>query len=845
MRTRFLLAALITVTLILNGCTPDAAPNHTPPQITFQVTPTTLPPEGGIITISWSVTNANTVLVTSDNSNALISNPEAHTNTGETLHLQTTTTFTLMTDSGLSEQRTVTVEQAADDNPNDNDDGEDEGTTGELTYSLSLTEGGAPATVIVDGTNLPTDFKNFAGDYVWNVSRALPDEPDRHKRHHQEHSPHLQFTITLTQPGDYRIEVSHPDDPLNRYYFVEFNVPPGARTPGLSTIHFEQGASSTEVHITHAGDWSLQLPTWLTTSDPLTGTGDTTITISIKPGTTPGEYTGELILTVTHPDNREEQFFSTAGFHFPRFGGLIDPKWFTTTNALDALTLSAANTQQHQKPRVDLNSIPRTAGTLTLILTHGLDEAAATLEGSSEANNVVTLRSINMLQVHTSNMRSTAELAMTLPGYDYVAEHQTLTPEFHNIPYEDYLLTHEHYFGTDWAYAVRGHLDRTNVTKLHQEGLTGDGITVAVIDSGFHETHPSFASRVEAVYATGEIDEYGNHGIFPREPLHPTCLSNDHGLSVTATAAASFTSNPDHTPGVAPEATLLLIDLSQYDPETDTCHHGGINFPLLADFLINDGDLRANVINMSWGTQDEEGIHRGLDYPSNVALKAMEDAGITIVASAGNEDTGPAAFPAENPNVIGVSSSGRSVPGPFRTYTTPGVNVMGIDQVYGVPSQYHANTRRITYGTVAGTSYAAPLVAGIAALLQQAEPTATPHEIRAALEQTAHSAYTNGVTDNNTGYGLVDAHAALEYLRSPGVLPYHKIKLSANGRPLSITVRPDGTFLTGWLPISESMTLRASTAGMSEVVWSGSVTLEALPNMNFAEIDPIIIPLSR
>ena len=160
------------------------------------------------------------------------------------------------------------------------------------------------------------------------------------------------------------------------------------------------------------------------------------------------------------------------------------------------------------------------------------------------------------------------------------------------------------------------------------------GVTVAVIDSGVDYTHPDLAAN----YAGGDDFVFGDG-----DPMD----DHGHGTHVAGTIAASM-NNPTGTPaaaegvvGVAPNARILAYKVCRSDGTCD-------------DFAIAQAIARAvadgaNVINMSLGETD-------YSQSLNDAVQAAWNAGLVIVAGAGNDGTTVPFYPAAFDNVISVAA---------------------------------------------------------------------------------------------------------------------------------------------------------------------------------------------
>lgn len=186
----------------------------------------------------------------------------------------------------------------------------------------------------------------------------------------------------------------------------------------------------------------------------------------------------------------------------------------------------------------------------------------------------------------------------------------------------------------------------------------------------------------------------------------------------------------------------------------------GTNSPvssLIDDAIIAAVDNGVKVIQMSLSIPSSSAIDAAIQYAI--------DNNVVVVCAAGNNYSATVNYPASNPNVISVGATGQNNRrADFSNYGTrldvvaPGVDI-------------YSTTLNNTYETSSGTSFAAPQVSAIAALLLSNEPGLTPTQIRQIIESTSQkvggyayqttSGRPNGTWNNEMGYGLIDAYAAV------------------------------------------------------------------------------------
>ena len=262
----------------------------------------------------------------------------------------------------------------------------------------------------------------------------------------------------------------------------------------------------------------------------------------------------------------------------------------------------------------------------------------------------------------------------------------------------------------------------------------GAGAEVAILDTGGGYDHPDLQ------YAGG-VNFYGRNRDGSTAPSAWRDV-NGHGTWTSGIAAA--VNNDIGAVGVAPAASLFAVKvLGNSGSGWDSDIIQGI------DWAISTG---RDVVSMSLGGP---GYSTGLAEACELAW----DAGIVLVAAAGNEGDGNPAtqeisYPAAYPNVIAVGATNQaddlasfSNTGSYVALSAPGVSI-------------YSTYKKGRYATFSGTSASCPHVSGVAALVIAANPELTNSQVRWLLEQTAWDLGPEG-WDPGFGYGLVDAAAAV------------------------------------------------------------------------------------
>lgn len=345
------------------------------------------------------------------------------------------------------------------------------------------------------------------------------------------------------------------------------------------------------------------------------------------------------------------------------------------------------------------------------------------------------------------------------------------------------------YFNAD-ATAITG-VDKARTDagfKKQNSGFpfTGKGIGVVVNDSGVdgtHKDHEMGKNLVQNVLGTTNLQGAGLAPISYTEDIANTDTNSGHGTHVAGTVGGTGALSGGKYEGAAPGADLIGYGSGGGLFILDGI--GGFDYA-----VTHQREYNIRVITNSWGAVDDFDPND----PINVASKKAYDRGITVLFAAGNagpaEDTHNAYSKA--PWVISVgagekdgtladfSSRGtKNTGGTFNmdgktwtwtdapTVVAPGVDIISTRAVSPLTAlATDTDTELIDpvhlpyYTTMSGTSMATPHVAGITALLLEADPTLSPDEVKSILQQTA----TNmpGYDSWEVGAGYVNAYAAID-----------------------------------------------------------------------------------
>ena len=327
-----------------------------------------------------------------------------------------------------------------------------------------------------------------------------------------------------------------------------------------------------------------------------------------------------------------------------------------------------------------------------------------------------------------------------------------------------------------WALKNTGQVGGTSGIDINVErawNITkGAGVKVAIYDNGIQLDHPDLQTNI---YGTGYDVMIGTS---------PSQMYGPHGTQCAGIVGA-IQNNSIGISGVAPECKLMSISKNNntYDITSQQIASG-------FDFAWRNG---ADIISCSWGLDY-------YDYPSSELDKAISDAltygrnrkGTVIVFASGNYDLLPIPYPQNsnplflvvgsiNPDIERAYNSGPYISDSYGTVQgsrygdqldvmAPGVRIASTSW-YSLYSQFTEEPDGKIVGGLNGTSFACPYVAGIVALILSVRPELTVREVSNIIESTARKVgdytyqttldRTNGSWNNEMGYGLVDAYAAV------------------------------------------------------------------------------------
>ena len=305
---------------------------------------------------------------------------------------------------------------------------------------------------------------------------------------------------------------------------------------------------------------------------------------------------------------------------------------------------------------------------------------------------------------------------------------------------------------------------------LHNAGFRGEGMLIAVIDAGWHAF--SSVTFVQEMIRNGQLK--GAYDLLPGN------LSNLYNMSGHGIAVASVMAKrqPNVMVGTAPNARYLFIRSENVNTEE----------PIEEDFWATAAELAdslgADVINSSLGyTTFPDFPEQPITYANNngtwsVASRAAAIAvqkGIIVCVSAGNNGNGEFRYVGRPADAVGILAVGAVYSDSITVYFSsigpsydgrvkPDVAAMGSGTT--VVNPYPEQGEVITQS--AGTSFAAPVIAGLSACLWQALPALSASQIMKIIRESGHQ---YNAPDSAQGYGIPDFYRAylLYHTASPKI----------------------------------------------------------------------------
>ena len=486
-----------------------------------------------------------------------------------------------------------------------------------------------------------------------------------------------------------------------------------------------------------------------------------------------------------------------------------------------------------------------------LVHRHGIFRAASLFQGREGLS---TLDAKTLLRARGSRVARTKSHGRAAPLDELVNVYRMELPATANLdaaiadlqsdPHVEYVhpnyVAHLVYSPNDPYWSSSGtwgqpRADLWDLKLMHTseawDATRGNGVLVAVVDTGVDINHPDLAGNVwtnPGEIPDNGIDDDGNgfvddvHGWSFLGNSNQADDSVGHGTHVAGTIAAQD-NNGIGVVGIAPDAKIMPVQVFSFSSDAFTISQGLL-------YAVNNG---ADVINNSW--------EMCAGYCPNVgvvedAVRTAHAAGAVVVFASGNEganirDRSPQNLPE---SIVVGATTPRDVRAEFSNFglldvvapgsgepsdpevIEPGYGILGLRAASCFEPWICNPDRNVAenYVRLAGTSMAAPHAAGVAALILGLHPNYTPEQVRQVLRRTSVDANGDGY-DTELGYGRVDTAklstepTPLEALiQAPRVVQTAQLAISgkANGAQFQRYVLEygKGTAPTSWTTIASS-----------------------------------------
>lgn len=301
----------------------------------------------------------------------------------------------------------------------------------------------------------------------------------------------------------------------------------------------------------------------------------------------------------------------------------------------------------------------------------------------------------------------------------------------------------------------------TGADRLWSEGIDGEGVTVAVVDTGIAKVADLSGRVIGGVDFSGGSNPYNDEF--------------GHGTFVAGLIAGNGASSGGQYKGVAPKAKLVSVKIAGADGSSDVSH-------VLAAMqwtVSSKSEFGIRAVNLSLGTDSTQSYHLS---PLNAAVERAWDSGIVVTVSSSNNGPGAGTVtkPGDDPLVITVGAlddkgtpgrgddvmAGFSGQGPTAAdgLQKPDLVASGRSVISlrapgsAIDAAYPGSRVGSAYFKGSGTSFSTGVTSGAVALLLEREPALTPDQVKARLLGTAGAGPAGD--PNVDGAGSLDAYAA-------------------------------------------------------------------------------------
>jgi subtilisin family serine protease len=304
--------------------------------------------------------------------------------------------------------------------------------------------------------------------------------------------------------------------------------------------------------------------------------------------------------------------------------------------------------------------------------------------------------------------------------------------------------------------------------QVWELGNRGNGVVVAMLDTGVEATHPALARKYRGWNNGRPLHDYNWYDAVNGRQQAGPYDDHGHGTHTTGIVLGSEADNT-HQIGVAPGAQWIAVKMLDDRGEgTDALALRAMQWvlaPTRGDGTLPRPDLRPQVVSNSWGAVCADAVTRG-------AVRAWTDAG--IFASFASGDEGELAAPAAFPEAFAVGAVDDQT-GEVALFNGVGPSCYDGSvrpQILAPGVSIHSSLEGGYSSGWSGSSMAQAHIAGVAALIIAARPDLSVSQVRYALTSTAgFEPYMGARPNNSYGWGLVAAAAAYRSIQPATPLP--------------------------------------------------------------------------
>lgn len=376
----------------------------------------------------------------------------------------------------------------------------------------------------------------------------------------------------------------------------------------------------------------------------------------------------------------------------------------------------------------------------------------------------------------------------------------------------------------DPSIALQYYLDKINAYNGWDIGQGDTNTVVGVTDTGTELLHPDLINSIKYNYLDpidgidndldGYTDNYYGWDLGENDNT-PQCNANFHGLHSAGISSASV-NNAMGIAGVGFKAKYLPIKISDAAGTLNTSYEG----------IVYAADHGCSIINCSWG-----GVGAG-QFGQDIVNYATFNAGSLVIASAGNNGDDVLFYPASYDNVLNVAASDQ-------------VDHKKANSTYGISIDVCAPGEDIlstwingTYVSSGGTSTAAPVVSGAAAIVRSFFPSYSPLQIGEQLKATCDVIDTiafNLPYAGKLGRGRINLYRALTETNLPSIVltAHNETDNNDNAFVVGDTLEIEGTF-TNYLANTTGVIVKATTTSAFVSLMDSVYNLGTLNSMQSA-----------